>query len=239
MSGERCLAVPAEAIGAKSELDTELRQLVSKRLEAVGLLDTKVSYSREREGFTSTDECSDDGRDEIGAVIHMCCEVRVLGFLCGMGDAYPYFGLIRLDTQLLKELYKIGRVPLQGGERDSRELDGRAYGQEAEECIRIGCCTPIGFVALIKRRCTAAILFLLSSIAEETAGRFLPDEALLSELGYGHQCIGTGGKAIVPCVDLKACGKCWRKKEEGTQILRAGRSIQLTALPGEGAGLDE
>ena len=113
MSGERCLAVPAEAIGAKGELDTELRQLVSKRLEAVGLLDTKMSYSREREGFTSADECCDDGRDEIGAVTHVRCEVRVLGFLCGMGDAYPCFGLLGMNTQLLKELYKMGRIPLQ------------------------------------------------------------------------------------------------------------------------------
>ena len=212
MSCEWCLAVPAEAIGAKGELDTELRQLVSKRLEAVGLLDTKMSYSREREGFTSTDECCDDGRDEIGAVTHVRCEVRVLGFLFSMGDAYPCFGLLGMNTQLLKELYKIGRIPLQGGECESRELDGRAYGQEAEECIGIGCCTPVGFVASIKRRCTAAILFHLPPIGEETAGSFLPNEALLSELGYGHQRIGARGKAIAPCVDLEACGKRWRKK---------------------------
>ena len=171
-----------------------------------------MSYSREREGFTSTDECCDDGRDEIRAVTHVCCEVRVLGFLFAVGDAYPIFRLLRLDTQQSKELHKIGRVPLQGGERDSRELDGRAYRQEAEECIGIGCCTPVCFVASLKRRCTAAILFLLSSIAEETAGRFLPNEALLSELGYGHQRIGARGKAIAPCVDLEACGKRWRKK---------------------------
>ena len=142
----------------------------------------------------------------------MCCEVRALGFLCGMGDAYTYFGLLGMNAQLLKELYKIGRIPLQGGESESREFDGRAYGQEAEECIGIGCCTPVCFVALLKRRCTAAILFLLSSIAEKTAGLFLPDEALLSELGYGHQCIGARGQAIAPCVNLEACGKRWRKK---------------------------
>jgi hypothetical protein len=163
----------------------------------------------------------------------------MLGFLCGMGDAYPILGLLRLDTQLSKELHKIGRVPLQGGERESRELDGRAYRQEAEECIGIGCSTPVRLVASIKRRCTAVFLFLLPPIAKETAGSFLPNEALLLELGYGHQCIGSRGKAIASCIDLKACGKRWRKEEEGTQILRAGRSIQLTALPGEGAGLDE
>jgi hypothetical protein len=212
VSGERCLTVPAQAVRAKDELDSELRQLVSKRLEAVRLLDTKVSYSREREGFTSADECCDDGRDEIRAVTHVRCEVRALGFLYVMGDAYPCFGLLGMNTQLLKELYKIGRIPLQGGECESREFDGRAYGQEAEECIGIGCCTPIGFIALIKRRCTAAILFHLPPIGEEPARSFLPDEALLSELGYGHQRIGARGKAIAPCVDLEAYGKCWRKK---------------------------
>jgi len=186
VSCEWCLAVPAKAIGAKDEFDTEFRQLVSKRLEAVGLLDTKMSHSREREGFTSADECCDDGRDEIGAVTHVRCEVRVLGFLCGMGDAYPCFGLLGMNTQLLKELYKIGRIPLHGGECESRELDGRACGQEAEECIGIGCCTPVSFVASSMWRYTTAIPFFLSSIAEETAGRFLPNEALLSELGYGH-----------------------------------------------------
>ena len=212
MSCERCLAVPAEAIGAKGELDSELRQLVSKRLEAVRLLDPKVSYSREREGFTSTDECSDDGWDEIGAVTHVRCEVRVLGFLFSMGDAYPCFGLLGMNTQLLKELYKIACIPLQRGERKSRECDGRAYGQEAEECIGIGCCTPVRLVASLKRRCVVAFLFLLPPIAKETAGHFHPNEALLSELGYGHQCIGARGEAIASCVDLKACGKHWRKK---------------------------
>ena len=171
-----------------------------------------MSYSREREGFTSTDECCDDGRDEIGAVTHVRCEVHALGFLCGMGDTYPCFGLLCMNTQLLKELYKIGRIPLQGGECEFRELDGRAYGQEAEECIGIGCRTPVCFVTLIKRRCTAAILFHLPPIDEETAGSFLPNKALLSELGYGHQRIGARGKAIAPCVDLEAYGKRWRKK---------------------------
>lgn len=186
MSGERCLAVPAEAIGAKGELDSELRQLISKRLEAVRLLDTKMSYSRECEGFTSTDECSDDGWDEIGAVTHVRCEVRVLSLLFAMGDAYPILSLLRLDTQQSKELHKIGCIPLQGGECESRELNGRAYGQEAEECIGIGCSTPVCFVSSSMWRYTTAIPFFLSSIAEETARLFLPNEALLSELDYGH-----------------------------------------------------
>ena len=58
----------------------------------------------------------------------MRCEAHALGFLCGMGDAYPCFGLLGMNTYLLKELHKIGRIPLQGGECKSRELDGRAYG---------------------------------------------------------------------------------------------------------------
>jgi len=103
-----------------------------------------------------------------------------------MGDAYPCFGLLGMNTQLLKELYKMGRIPLQGGECESRELNGRAYGQEAEECIGIGCSTPVCFVSSSMWRYTTAIPFFLSSIAEETARLFLPNEALLSELDYGH-----------------------------------------------------
>ena len=129
MSCEWCLAVPAKAIGAKGELDTEFRQLVSKRLEAVGLLDTKMSYSREREGFTSNRRVLRRRQGRRSGQSLMCAvKCTRLAFLCSMGDAYPCFGLLGMNTQLLKELYKIGRIPLQGGECESRELNGRAYG---------------------------------------------------------------------------------------------------------------
>ena len=46
-------------------------------------------------------------------------------------------------------------------------------------------------------------------------------------------------QSLAPCIDPEAYGEQWSKEEEGTQVLRTSRGIQLTALPSDGTGLDK